>query len=80
MPETGSLKRAYSEVSNSVSSATPSIESINNTRLGKYELIEIKDRFNKAMMPRVKIIDMKQEDICKTHFSLRKHLKRLNII
>ncbi|MDC0864659.1 primosomal protein N' [Rickettsiaceae bacterium] len=46
-------------------SATPSIESMHNVGLGKYQLVEIKDRFNDAMLPDIKVIDMKNESLSK---------------
>lgn len=46
-------------------SATPSIETILNTILGKYQLIELPNRYRQASMPKVKIIDMRQEKLPK---------------
>lgn len=46
-------------------SATPSIESIQNAFDHKYEMVEINDRYNQAVMPLVNIINMKQEDLKK---------------
>ncbi len=48
-----------------LASATPSIETLHNTKIGKYHLVELKNRYNKAYMPIVKIIDMKQESLNK---------------
>jgi primosomal protein N' (replication factor Y) len=42
-------------------SATPSIETIQNARLGKYEMTELGSRFSNAHMPEVEIIDMRKE-------------------
>lgn len=44
-------------------SATPSIESLYNAKIDKYYLVELKSRFNAAILPTVKIIDMKQENL-----------------
>ncbi len=44
-------------------SATPSIESIYNAQIGKYHLVELNSRFNKALLPVVKIVDMRQESL-----------------
>ncbi|MFK7974481.1 MAG: primosomal protein N' [Rickettsiaceae bacterium] len=44
-------------------SATPSIESIYNTQLNKYHLIELGHRFNKAVLPKIRIIDMRYESL-----------------
>ncbi|MCP4847435.1 MAG: primosomal protein N', partial [Verrucomicrobiaceae bacterium] len=42
-------------------SATPSLESFNNTRLGKYQLIELPERVDDRSMPLIRIVDMRQE-------------------
>ena len=42
-------------------SATPSLESFQNTRLGKYQLIELRDRVDERSMPLIRIVDMRQE-------------------
>ncbi len=39
-------------------SATPSIESLHNANVGKYELLEIKHRADGAKLPKIKVIDM----------------------
>ncbi len=44
-------------------SATPSLESYRNALLGKYILSELSQRPDKATMPKVRIIDMKEENI-----------------
>lgn len=44
-------------------SATPSIESLYNIELGKYNVVFLKSRFNDAFLPDIKIIDMRQEDL-----------------
>ena len=49
------------KVSNSLlvlSSATPSVESYYNAKIGKYKLIEMKERYSGAQLPKMKIIDM----------------------
>jgi primosomal protein N' (replication factor Y) (superfamily II helicase) len=46
-------------------SATPSLESWQNTLDGKYQLIEILKRYNFAVMPEVEIINMKKLDLKK---------------
>lgn len=46
-------------------SATPSIESIYNAKIGKYKLVELKSRFNKAVLPTIQLIDMRQESLAK---------------
>ena len=42
-------------------SATPSFESINNAKKGKYKLSVIKKRANNAVMPKMRLIDMRNE-------------------
>ena len=42
-------------------SATPSLESIHNTKIGKYELIELKERVDNCSLPLIRIIDLKNE-------------------
>ncbi len=41
-------------------SATPSIESYNNIKNGKYALVSLKNRFFVKQMPKITIVDMKQ--------------------
>lgn len=53
-------------------SATPSIESYQNTREDKYGLVELNERFSQVQMPEICCADMKKERINKTvngHFS-----------
>ena len=42
-------------------SATPSLESWNNTLRGKYELVKINCRADSQSMPRVRVVDMRME-------------------
>jgi len=42
-------------------SATPSLESFQNTRIGKYQLIELQERVDDRSMPLIRIVDMRQE-------------------
>ena len=42
-------------------SATPAVESYHNTRQGKYGLVEMPERFGDTPLPRIQIIDAKQE-------------------
>jgi primosomal protein N' (replication factor Y) len=41
-------------------SATPSLESFYNTRIGKYTLLELPERVDDQKMPRVRVVDMRQ--------------------
>ena len=44
-----------------LSSATPSIESFTKAREGKYKLLRLKNRYGDAVLPEVKIYDMRNE-------------------
>ncbi|MCR5352784.1 MAG: primosomal protein N' [Clostridiales bacterium] len=44
-----------------MASATPSIESFYNAKSGRYELIELKNRYGGAKLPEVEFYDMKNE-------------------
>ena len=42
-----------------LSSATPSIESLHNAKIGKYHHIKLNSRYGNSILPAIKIIDMK---------------------
>ena len=42
-------------------SATPSLESYHNVRLGKYRLVRMLDRVDRRLMPAVRVVDMRVE-------------------
>jgi primosomal protein N' (replication factor Y) len=42
-------------------SATPSLESVHNTMVGKYQLIELPERVDDKSLPLIRIVDMRQE-------------------
>ncbi len=42
-------------------SATPSLESTQNTRLGKYQYLSLENRIGERMLPLVNLVDMKKE-------------------
>lgn len=42
-------------------SATPQIESYHNTEIGKYELLDLKERIDARPLPEIEIIDIRQE-------------------
>lgn len=44
-------------------SATPSLESVYNAQNGKYELLELKTRYQAATMPEIDIIDMREQNL-----------------
>ncbi len=43
-----------------LSSATPSLESLNNAKLGKYIRLNLPERFGNSTMPSIKLIDMRK--------------------
>lgn len=45
-----------------LSSATPSIESYYNAKIGRYHLLELNHRYSDAPLPEVSIVDMSYED------------------
>lgn len=49
-------------------SATPSVETVHNVRLGKYQHVYLPSRFGTASMPEIKIVDMKKEVMAKGMF------------
>ncbi|MGD9202456.1 MAG: primosomal protein N', partial [Chitinispirillia bacterium] len=56
-------------------SATPSFESYNNALNKKYTLINLTQRYGKAMLPKVQIVDMTQEYKRKNYTFISQHLK-----
>lgn len=44
-----------------LSTATPSMETINNVEDGKYDVVKLNSRFANAVMPEIKIIDLKKD-------------------
>ena len=42
-------------------SATPSVESMYNARIGKYELLELPERIDDAQLPEIKLVNVKIE-------------------
>lgn len=57
------LRGHLSQVKVLLCSATPSIETLYNAREGKYELIELRSRFQKAVMPEIKVVDMRKQNL-----------------
>lgn len=52
---------AYNNAVMLLSSATPSLESFTKAREGKYKLLRLKERYGNAVLPDVKIYDMRNE-------------------
>lgn len=62
-------------------SATPSIESYHNALSGKFELVELNERYGGMKMPEIEVVDMRDEKkrrLLRSHFSsvLLKEIKR----
>ena len=51
-----------------LASATPSLESVHNANIGKYNRIMLPERFGSAVMPEIKIIDMRKEKLLSTQW------------
>lgn len=49
-------------------SATPSIETMYNASIGKYNLINLISRYKNAVLPNIEMIDMKKEDLPKNFY------------
>ncbi len=46
-------------------SATPALETYHNTSTHKYELVELKKRFNNVLMPEINMVDLKEKHLKK---------------
>ncbi len=57
------MRAKFSNAIAVLGSATPSLESYRNAKSGKYILSELSQRPDKASMPKVHIVDMKEENI-----------------
>ena len=55
------LRAAFEPCAIVLGSATPSLESWNNTLTGKYELLRLNERADGASMPLVRVVDMRLE-------------------
>lgn len=56
-------------------SATPSFESYHNAQLGKYGLVELKERFGKSVLPKIEIVNLNKQHIPgKTYNTFSKRL------
>ena len=55
------FRAAYNKALLVLASATPSLESYTNAKIGKYSLCTIKDRYGSAKLPLVKTVDMRNE-------------------
>jgi len=55
------LKGMFSNCPVILGSATPSIETMYNTKSGKYKLLELPDRVDNAKLPKIKLVDVMLE-------------------
>jgi len=62
------LRGSISNVKVVLCSATPSIETMYNVNQGKYQLIELSNRYHKATLPNVQIVDMRKEKLSKNSY------------
>lgn len=46
-----------------LASATPSIETVENVRAGKYHCLKLPSRFGQAVLPDIKVVDMRKEKL-----------------
>jgi primosomal protein N' (replication factor Y) (superfamily II helicase) len=59
--DTAIMRAIFSKSAIVLGSATPSIESFNNAKLGKYKLLELPERIDNARLPDIQIVDMIKE-------------------
>ncbi len=55
------FRSAYHKCLLCLASATPSVESYSNALSGKYKLFSLKERYGDAVLPEVRLVDMKKE-------------------
>jgi primosomal protein N' (replication factor Y) len=51
-----------------LASATPSIETYQNCKQNKYQMVHLNNRYGQALLPTVQVVDMKQEKLEKNHW------------
>lgn len=56
------FRSAYHKALLLFTSATPSLESYHAASSGRYTLVQLKKRYGAAQLPRVQVVDMRQED------------------
>ena len=52
---------AYHKAKTLLGTATPSVESYYNAQCGKYGLVQMSERFGQVQLPRVEVVDLKEE-------------------
>lgn len=55
------VRAKYEQIPIILSTATPDLETVVNVEEGKYDIVELKSRFATAVLPEIKIIDLKQD-------------------
>lgn len=55
------VRAKYEQIPIILSTATPDLETVVNVEEGKYDIVELKSRFAAAVLPKIKIIDLKQD-------------------
>ena len=59
--DVGIMRARLEEATVVLGSATPSLESYHNSRMGKYTLVRLKQRFGGHPLPPVELVDMREE-------------------
>lgn len=52
---------AYHKGKTLLGTATPSVESYYNAQCGKYALVQMTERFSQVLLPRIEVVDLKEE-------------------
>lgn len=52
---------AYHKGKTLLGTATPSVESYYNAQCGKYALVQMTERYNQVQLPRIEVVDLKEE-------------------
>lgn len=55
------VRAKFEQIPLILSTATPDLETVINVEEGKYDLVELKSRFAAAVMPEIKIVDLKKD-------------------
>ena len=55
------VRAKYEQIPIILSTATPDLETVVNVEEGKYDVVELHNRFAAAVLPEIKIIDLKQD-------------------
>ncbi|XVN41524.1 MAG: primosomal protein N' [Rickettsia endosymbiont of Argas persicus] len=66
--DTAIVRSTFDKAQIVLCSATPSVETMYNTQIGKYTLINLANRYKNAVLPIVEIIDMKKENLPKDFY------------